>query len=76
MPMIICTKCKQEMTCNRTGVTVTWNHTHRRSSDEFKCSDCGALVCVANDKAYRSDGPIHTTKHLEMLGENGESNGH
>ena len=67
MPMIICTTCKQEMKCHRTGVTVTWNDTHRRASDEYICR-CGALVCVANDDSYYSTDPVDTAKHLDMTG--------
>ena len=66
MPMIICTPCKREMICSRTGVTVTWNHSHRRPADEFRCQGCGSVVCVANDASYHSDSPVEADKHLEM----------
>lgn len=51
--MIICSKCRVEMTCNKTGVVVLWGLDHGRSGDEYKCPKCGSKTIHANAQSHR-----------------------
>lgn len=50
--MIICTPCKTEMTCSRTGVTAVWNGNHGYAGDEYICPRCFAITLVTNPSSY------------------------
>lgn len=50
--MIICSNCKEEMVCSRTGVLVLWNVSHGRKGDEFKCPKCENTTTVLNGSSY------------------------
>ena len=50
--MMICSKCKREMLCSRTGVVVVWSFAHARKGDEYACPSCCATTIQANDQSY------------------------
>ena len=50
--MIICSKCKEEMLCKRTGVVVVWSFAHARKGDEYECGSCGSTTISANPQSY------------------------
>lgn len=56
--MIMCLKCKKEMTCVKTGLILRWNGSHCYASDAFECKVCGAIIANANDQSFHNNGII------------------
>ena len=53
--MNICSNCKVEMTCIKTGRVVRYNGTHAYSGDEFKCNKCGSKIVICNKNPYHNE---------------------
>lgn len=68
--MVVCAKCKKEMTCTKTGRPLVWRSNHVYSGDEFGCKTCGALVVYSGD----SQKSYHLEKALQVLEEQGPIN--
>lgn len=56
--MIICSPCRVEMHCAKTGKKVIYNGDHVYSGDEFWCPTCGATVVRTADAAYNNPNEI------------------
>lgn len=56
--MIICTICKKEMRCVKTGQKVIFLESHVYSSDMFECHGCNASVLVTAAEGHHEDGAI------------------
>lgn len=52
--MIVCSKCRREMTCVCTGKRVVFGADHVYAGDEFRCKECGATVVNTNKQPYNS----------------------
>jgi hypothetical protein len=51
--MIICAKCRKEMSCKKTGSYIRFRGgTHVYPADQFECKKCGAIINVGNGNCY------------------------
>ncbi len=63
--MLICTKCKKEMTCIENGINARWKGTHTYPGDLFRCNSCGTeILNTGNCNAYHNEK--HTEKDIYM----------
>lgn len=54
--MIVCGKCKKEMTCLKVGTSLVFGGNWVYPADTFHCTDCGCeIVSSGNSQAYSSD---------------------
>ncbi|PNV83811.1 MAG: hypothetical protein C0610_16660 [Desulfobacteraceae bacterium] len=51
--MIVCTNCRKEMVCCRTGVLVLFGTSHGYAGDEFECPECGNKTIDTNASPYQ-----------------------
>jgi len=51
--MIVCTNCRKEMVCSRTGMLVLFGTSHAYSGDEFQCADCGSFAISTNSNPHQ-----------------------
>ncbi len=63
--MHICTNCKKEMTCTRTGVLVLYGHTHGYMGDEFGCQNCGTRVISLNALSFAANYAVIDAKEAD-----------
>lgn len=56
--MIICSPCRVEMRCAKTGKKVIYNGDHVYSGDEFWCPKCGSTVVRTADSAYNNPNEL------------------
>jgi DNA-directed RNA polymerase subunit RPC12/RpoP len=49
--MLICVKCKKEMSCLKNGVGADFGFGHVYPSDSYRCSGCGHVVLQTNPSA-------------------------
>lgn len=54
--MKVCTRCKKELTCVKTGITIRYGEGHCFRGDEYQCAVCGCRVAVCNPS------PFHDTR--------------
>lgn len=59
--MVVCAKCREEMTCTKTGRPLVWRGNHVYMGDEFTCKKCNDIVVIANSKS------THLEKALQVL---------
>lgn len=52
--MLICNKCKKEMKCVRTGVTVRFTSSWVYSADLFECQSCGNQIIKCASEGYEN----------------------
>lgn len=52
--MYICTKCKKEMRCEKTGVIARWGDSHCYAGDKFRCPKCKSEILACNATPFRS----------------------
>lgn len=52
--MMICSPCRIEMHCVKTGKKVIYNGDHVYSGDEFWCPGCGTTVVRTSDTPYNN----------------------
>jgi hypothetical protein len=65
--MIICAKCKKEMTCKITGSNVRFmNGHHVYAADQYECKHCGAIVNVTVLTPFFDKGPIKNDRDVWM----------
>lgn len=50
--MIICVKCRKEMSCHKNGVVAHFGHGHVYPGDLFRCSECGGEVLKATTSCH------------------------
>lgn len=60
--MIVCTKCRKEMQCSRTGVLVLFGTSHGYAGDEFECKNCGNVTIDTNASPYHVP-PLQVEAH-------------
>lgn len=56
--MIICTKCKKELRCVKTGFTARWGAGHCYRGDKYACPQCGAEVGYLTPTPWHSEAPL------------------
>jgi hypothetical protein len=54
--MIVCVKCKKEMTCVKTGYGVRFGEAHVYPGDLFECQECRSQVVSTHAT------PVHATR--------------
>ena len=64
--MIICTKCKKRMRCDRNGMIARWGSGHCYRGDRYKCSECAAEIIVCNPESYYSTAPVSNGYLMQM----------
>ena len=64
--MILCVKCKKEMTCVKTGLVLRWNGSHCYASDSFECKECGAVVANANENSFHYTGSLNAVLEVDQ----------
>jgi hypothetical protein len=62
--MIVCIKCKKEMTCIKTGLILRWHGSHCYASDAFECKECGAVVANTSENSFYNNSILSNV--LEM----------
>ncbi len=65
--MIVCSKCRTEMTCSKTGRRVVYDFGHVYAGDEFQCKGCGATIVVTNRTPYFDPEAKTYTKGEEIV---------
>ena len=52
--MLVCTKCKKELTCVTNGISVRFREdgSHVYAGDLFRCSECGYEIVNTNRTAH------------------------
>ena len=64
--MLICSNCRTQMKCIKTGRDVTWKDTNQTySGDEYECSFCGNKTILCNS-APRNSYNEDTEDHIIM----------
>jgi len=53
--MLVCTNCKKEMRCIKTGMIVRYGETHCYAGDMYECNGCGARIANTNEHPYYSE---------------------
>lgn len=51
---MICTPCREEMTCSRTGVLVVWEGGHAYAGDEYQCRTCKATAVMTGAQPFHA----------------------
>lgn len=64
--MIMCTKCKIRMRCQKNGMIVRFGIGHCYRGDLFKCSECEAEIVVCNPEPYYSTAPVSERVLIQM----------
>lgn len=64
--MKVCTKCKIEMVCSKTGFTARFGSGYCFRGDKHKCPECGIEVGVMNPASYHSEAPL-TDGDIQMF---------
>ena len=61
--MVVCAKCKKEMRCIKTGMTVRYREEgeHAFAGDMFECPVCKATIAVTNSNSYYDEGAKRAT---------------
>jgi len=61
--MVVCAKCKKEMRCIKTGMTVRFNENgeHAYAGDLLECPECKATISVTNGTSYYDEGAKRAT---------------
>lgn len=52
--MMICAKCREEMSCSRTGVLVVWEGGHAYAGDEYQCRSCEARAIMTGPQPFHA----------------------
>jgi len=65
--MLVCSKCKKEMICERNGVVAVWNGNHCYVGDQYKCTVCGNQTLVTNPSPYYNPDVLKTTNREYLL---------
>ena len=47
--MLVCATCRQEMTCEKTGLGARYGSDHVYPGDAFICPGCAAFIIRTND---------------------------
>lgn len=56
--MLVCLKCKKEMTCLQVGVRLIFGKDWAYAGDKFGCTKCGTeIVSTGNAQGYRLENP-------------------
>jgi len=67
--MIVCTSCKKEMRCVKTGLVAVWNSSHCYAGDEFECPQCNSKTLVISGESYFDpkilDNPLIDTVDMD-----------
>ena len=64
--MIICTKCKKEMICDKNGVGADFGNGHVYAGDRYKCPKCGGMVLVTNPSASHDPEYVGQEEYIKM----------
>lgn len=61
--MVVCARCKKEMQCIKTGMTVRFreNGEHAYAGDMLECPECKATIAVTNANSYHDEGAKRAT---------------
>jgi DNA-directed RNA polymerase subunit RPC12/RpoP len=56
--MVVCARCKKEMRCIKTGMTVRFREEgeHAYAGDMLECPECKATVAVTNSNSFYDEG--------------------
>ena len=61
--MVVCARCKKEMRCIKTGMTVRFREDgqHAFAGDMLECPECKATIAVTNANSYFDEGAKRAT---------------
>lgn len=64
--MIICTRCKKKMFCEKNGVGADYGHGHVYPGDLYKCPDCGVLILSTVGKPIQDSNYSTQDSYIKM----------
>ena len=62
--MNICIKCKKEMICKKTGVTIHYGNGHCYSGDLFECNFCKSQIVNTSGIPHQRNPKIFNSKEV------------
>ena len=65
--MLVCLKCKKEMTCTKTGLRLHYVGGHCYSVDAFSCPSCGAAIAKGNNPHHADAKQLEAYRFFDEL---------